>query len=360
MGIGDFWQKVSQCERIVNFSGLREILATDRNPKIAFDTSIFIQANISVVWSNIFSGEFSPDLLNEDHIVNTVKSMIKEMNMKFKKNNMEPVWCLEGKKSENKLVCEKRNSKYSKANDELIYYYLKAKIAAGSSPESAQRISQLSIIEKILNKATFDIDTVKVDFTKEKFSNIYKKLMICLQNTQVRTPSMMKRIYEIFTEPEFESLLIPEISEAEKLCAILTHIGYCEAVFTTDSDSIVMGSKYVFHKKKLSEQEKNSEMYKSHKYDTFYSLYSYYDILSQMKWTPDDLFLWAVLFGNDFNTKVDGNGPVTIQKYLNDPNFDIYAYNILNCDSLKPDICHAELSISENEKKLVKQKLMER
>lgn len=374
MGIGSgnqgLWFKISSSEKIVRLSQLRDVLRTDRDPKIAFDTSIFVQATIAAIWSNIFNKNSSGKKniesgenlcnLNEDYIITEVRKKLEETNAKFRKCGMIPVWCMEGlSKNNDKLAKEKRKIFYGKTNDNLIYYYLKAKIAMGQNAESIERVKKLSIIEKIIDRASFDPNSIVVDYTKENFSTIYSTLLVTLSSTEVRTKRMMEEIYNVFKSPSFEVLYVPEIVEAEKLCVILTHIGYCEAVYSTDSDTIVLGAKHVFFKKRLTKEEKTMEKYKNYESDTVFSFYSYYEVISDLKMTPEKLLIFSILLGNDFNRKVSGDGIGTIEtRHLSNPSFDIYKYNLDNCGTLNPDICFSFLTISNEEKKLVRDRLI--
>jgi len=354
MGIDGLWtyEEVKKCERVIKLSQLKKELSIDREAKIAIDSSIIIKANFSVVWSKIFGnvgdGEANLDNLNEKYIASEVKRMLKESNQKFMRNGIIPIWCMEGDKTDDKISSQQYAETYKKDIFELIQYYLKAKKASINDVESKKRMEKFSLVDQIIKQMEFDTDFIIYDPTKENFSSVYSKFYSLLERTHLRTKLMNKEIYEIFKELEFKSIRIPEISQAEKLCVILTQIGYCQAVYSTDSDNLVLGAKHLLIKKKGSKSQ----------YDTEYSLYSYYSILKEFKITPEKFFLLSVLLGNDFCRGLKGAGPKRALDLVRDKNIDIYDLDRKNCGDLRPDICLKYLTVSQEERNLVKERII--
>lgn len=371
MGIGEgaqsLWKHpaVSKCEKVIKFSQLSNILSTDHNARIAIDSSISVQANISVIWGKIFGEDPNSEAeiknFNEDYIVDQTKIMLHATNKKFKNANLIPVWCFEGERNQNKLATEKRISKSLPDRIELVQLYIKLKKSAGNNLNCINKVKQFEYVEEIIDAVGLNPDDIVFNPIKENFNSLFQMFYSKIRTTQIRTKSMMKRIYEVFNESCFETIRIPEIPEAEKLCVILTHIGYCRAVFSTDSDVIVLGAKFIFFNKRFTKEEKLTPEYREmiRSGDSLVSFYSYHEIIHEMQITPEKLLLFAILLGNDFNEKVTGDGLKTIPKKLSDPTFNIYTYNEENCNTLKIDVCLEMLSITKEEKNIVKAKLLE-
>ena len=134
-------------------------------------------------------------------------------------------------------------------------------------------------------------------------------------------------------------LKVDEISEAEKLCAMLCKAGVTDAVYSTDSDSIPLGTPVIIRKFENHEVE----------------IYLNKEIREYLKLTQDRILDLSILLGGDFNERTDRRGPVRAMQLVTVPSFKIEDYEAKHGkDAVRVDICRKFLSVSDDDLKLIK------
>lgn len=311
--------------------------------KIAIDSSIERFAVFCAIWSTVVDEISRGDKkkANDEFIIEETKKILTYKNRAFFGAGLIPHWCMEGNKSENKLATKNRSDLNRERKEELLKLLLKAEKACQcglAGTESANRIKNYSYIRDKLMESFPKFELEYFDEKKEDFAKIFSRILVLAPQVRVYPKNYFEIIDKYIMETkEFNAIRVPEISEAEKLGSILTQLGFCEILFTTDSDAIVLGAKHLA--KKTPEGK--------------YAIYSYEKILKEENLTPNALLIVAILMGNDYNTKGRGDGYKTIRTKINDPEFNLYMYNANLCGILRPNICIRELGVSREERKIV-------
>jgi len=280
---------------------------------------------------------------------------------------LQPIWCMDGDKSPNKKATQDRIDKIEPKLHALMQHYMKAKLLSKPGSESRIRLEKYKTIEVAYYRVEkfFTEETIYIDKTKDTFEENFRQIQTLLPIVKIKPRGFDKTLYEIFDEyPGFKNnvIRIPQISEGEKLCCILTQLGICEGIHANDSDSLIFGGKFIFFKKKSSKNAnpKYDNNLPENKSDPWYSLYSYQEVIARIGLSPSEMLVLAVRMGNDFNKRVSGERFDTIVKDIKTKkDFDIYNYNVLNCGRLNPDICVDEFEISKDLKKFIFDKFKE-
>ena len=368
MGIGkkgnSLWAYINSSERVVKLSDIAGIIGNDSgNTRIAVDAAYVKEACFHVVW-NMVTNLGNDDNFNAEYIINKTKELIISKNNTLIKNGFKPIWCMDGDRSSYKTETEKRIRKNDANYRTLIETYMKAKILAEKSPELKSRLKKYEYIETAYNRyddITEDIvrENMKSNNDNSRFEEHYVYIgKYLLPITRIKPKSFDKMVYKVFEEHDgFKNsfIRIPSISEGEKLASILTQMGYCEGVYSTDSDCLIFGAKFIFFKKKYSEGKSNPNYKNSNQSDPWYSLYSYQEVIKNLAISPQDMINLAIRMGNDFNDRIPRD---RFEKIYSDiktykDNYDMYDYNILHCGIYNPDICYSVFAISKEIKALI-------
>lgn len=363
MGIGGsetLLSAISSKPMEIDFSKIYEYFSTDDDfVNVSVDFGLERMAIYSVIWYNVMdrllSGE-EGNFASDEYIIEETKKMLVIRNRSFIKAKLMPYWCLEGTPNKKKLATQIRSSKNLSIKEELLSLFLKADALKSSAhSETMKNINKFSYLKKRLSETLPHVINNKllfVDEKKENITDIYNKIVTLVKNVRIFPENYFNLIeeYVIENKKEFKSIKIPSISEAEKVGSILTQIGFCKILFTTDSDALVLGARYVARKKLSSEYGGN---------DRTYLIHSYEKILQDEELTPNKLLLVGILMGNDFNTKAKGDGYKTIKEKISKPDFSLYEYNVNHCGTLNPDVCIAELGITREERDIVFEKVKE-
>lgn len=348
MGIGGTLNKnFSSYSTKYKLNEIYHAFRTDENfIRVAVDMSIEKISVYCALWSSLVDKIVNENsdltaFLNDDYIFDQVCNALVSKNRAFRSANLDPYWCFEGKPNKNKLATQSRVNENNRKKEELLMQIFKAEEACkfhNGHTESLKRIQRFSYVKQKLMENFPSLKLEYFDSKKEDFSKIYARIVTLAQQVRIYPSKFHDRIEKFMMgNDEFKCVKVPEISEAEKLGAILTQIGFCKILFTKDSDAIVLGARYVAIKSS----------------DKEYAIYSYEKILSGEKLTPNSLLTFGILLGNDFNTKEWNTGFAKCRKLLDDSNFCIFKHNADLCGILNPDICVDELGIKKEEREIV-------
>lgn len=375
MGIGakseSLWSLVKSCEREVDISDISSIISTDsKHVRIAVDFSIVLIAAASVVWAKMFkptdneswsSGLQRYSKVNDDKaIIQGIKEIMYAKNAQFLKNNLLPIWCMEGDFNNKKLATVNRKSKRQEKKEKIIEIYCKLKSACENLAKTRDHLENFSFIEEHMGNYVY-VEKGTVNNIGELFSEL-KKLLSYPDNGFLKS-SILNEVRHYFqNDKSFMCFKVPEIAEAEKTAAILTNIGFCHAVMTTDSDALVLGAKYIFFKKRRMANDDDED-----NNSTRYSLYCYNEVASVLGIQTVTCFLaLAMILGTDFSERIcpmkttQKNHPIVFTRCTDREITDyIYNLNLLNCGAIKPDSCLEMLGITENDKLIVRKKFIE-
>lgn len=354
MGIGTSETLISILSQYATKYKLSEIykaFKTDEDyVKVAIDASVEKFSIFCALWSNIVEKiiDEKTDLteyLNDDYMVDQTAKILLAKNKNYLSVNLDPYWCLEGKPNKNKLATQNRSSDNNRRKEELLLLILKAEKACEmhcGNIDSPRKIKRFEYVKNRLMDAFPKVKLEYFDEKKEEFSKIYSRIVVLAKQVRIYPPKFFDRVEQFMLEnKEFKCIRVPEISEAEKLGSILTQVGFCKILFTSDSDAIVLGARYFATKTNGTDGEKE------------YSIFSYEKILSEEGLTPISLLMLGILLGNDFNTKAYGDGYKKVRRMMADPDFCIFKYNADLCGILNPDICIKELGVRNEERELV-------
>lgn len=374
MGIGgnseSLWSLVKSCEREVDISEIASIISTDsQQARIAVDFSVILMAAASATWTRMFkpndnegwsSGLQRYSKMSDDKITESIKEIIYAKNAQFLKYNLLPIWCMEGDFNRNKLATGNRRAERQAKKEKILEIYCKLKSACENLTETRAHLENFRFIEEHMGDYVY-AEKGKINNIGELFSEL-KKLLSSSNNGFLKS-SILSNIRNYFQKDKsFKCFKVPEIAEAEKTAAILTNIGFCQGVMTTDSDALILGAKYVFFKKRKQSYDDDEEDNSMR-----YSLYCYNEVASELKIQSVTCFLaLAMILGNDFGERLCGmktvqkNHPIIFTRCTDREITDyIYDLNLKNCGVMRPDVCLDMLGITENDKLIVRKKFLE-
>lgn len=332
-----FWNKLKPFLLELSLKQIREMLATDRpDPAIAIDALLqFVQAYKACWAAKAKNGTIT----SFEPIVKSAIEKCLDLDSLFKSNGMRAIWCLDGDKSSSKLATERRREKREGKRQMIFKYYctiVALKTASGANDLSAFK-RKYTIIEQNIPD-----DFPREDLSDLSMSDMENKLASDFKNEGFLPPNLgemiVKGMKASSKKPMF--MCVPSISEGEKLASILTQTGAAQAVFSTDGDCVILGARYII--KEISSMVKDRPIGKYH-------FYSYARISRGLGMNHKQLLMYAILLGNDFNTKVPGEGIVTCEKNAMNEAFDLVAHNIKNLGCLNIQVCMKEYSVSKTE-----------
>lgn len=338
MGIeSGFWNKLKPFLLQYSLKQIRSVIATDRpDPTVAIDAFLqFVQAYKACWAAKAKNGTITSF---EPIVKNAIEKCL-ELDALFKHNGMRTIWCLDGDKSASKLATERRREKREGKRNMIFKYY--CTIVALKTASAANDLSAFKRRYAIIEQNIPD------DFPREELSDLSmadmeNKLASEFKNEGFFPPDLAGMITRGMKassrSPTF--MCVPAISEGEKLASILTQTGAAQAVYSTDGDCVILGARFII--KEISAMVKDRPV-------GMYHLYSYARITRGLGMNHKQLLILAILLGNDFNTKVPGEGIVTCEKNAANENFDILSHNIKNLGCLNVGACLKEYSVSKFE-----------
>jgi len=278
---------------------------------------------------------------------------------RFRKVGVEIVWCFDGVKSKDKLATQKRIDEHQRHVDDILRLYRLAQVSLGSplkklpsgqdgfaddlrsaealSPEGdlSRLASFRNLLEPMLT-ASHEPDENGVNSTTEEIIACMEKK---LKSHPFRPARMMEQILAFLQAKGCVCMKVEEVSEAEKLCSILCHLGVVNAVYSNDGDLIPMRTPVIIKDIK----------------DGAVQLYKHADIMSCLGFgSHAELMALCIILGCDFNERIRGFGPVTAMKEVRKPNFTIEVFQARHgAEKVKAQVCADMLTVSEEELRLV-------
>lgn len=354
MGIDKLWDEVKKkgCGRSMSIDQFKTLFRTDQI-RVAIDANWIIVKNYAKSWSDsIKAGNF--DI--EDIATRAVKSIIM-LDKFFTGNQIDTIWCIDGDRSKAKLATERRHDTKKNARLAIIekyrmcHYILKRlstpkrerfddeedddTIPPGDPVKIAQcynKLQQLSFIEELYIYISDNIPAAEVgdaEITTDKVMELLEQLKKDLTYMHIFPKGFYQRVFEALGKNDILTLRVPSVSEGEKLGCILIEMGYCQAIYSADGDTIPLGARCI-----ITKLEGRQMM-----------VYTYSEILKKLDLDRTELIHYCILLGTDFNEHVFNVGGAKAYAKIKDPKFNIYKYNIENGGCLKVNQCIRELTI---------------
>jgi len=390
MGIEDLWEalKEKQCGKTVPLSQLRNLIKVDCASRLAIDAYLIYYKYFCVEWRVSAEGNsFSTDRV----ISNTIRR-IDDMCKKLNNNGLEHVFCLDGEKSAIKLATERRGSiKDAKISEIAKIHYSCTKwcernpLDAATYPDILRRYDFLrdywpnsprwrhmetltsptgprtpleqpdtpaqaaassdntdsplgqTAVAPVANRNPTDNETDTTFNISDEVSRLKKVL-----SKYPIIPRDMYRIIQVELQQRGHRFLsIPSIPEGEKLAATAVKIGFCQAVLSSDSDLLPMGTRMIIKEIK----------------DDIATVFSYPETLAKLQMTHEQLMSYSIMLGNDFNEGIPGMAKVKCLQELMKPGFNIYDFDQSRGGCLNVNICLEAFTISRQECDLVEQEV---
>lgn len=158
--------------------------------------------------------------------------------------------------------------------------------------KNTDKTNRIKEIEKEIEK--FDPVSVPQKLTEE-LKNLYSQVVYVSYEEQ----EYLRNILTTIGLP-----VVQAVSEAEKLCSMLTIEGICDATFSTDTDCYALGCPLLITK---IDRKVFSE--KTGKFDRKLTTVSLIDILAILKFSYSTFVDFCIMCGNDFNENIPKIGP---------------------------------------------------
>jgi hypothetical protein len=332
MGINGLWEILKQngCGEEMTLAELRERVAVDGRCCFAADAYVAYYKYYCTVWKYSVEGNFSVN----DIITDCVKRL-DDMSKNLKRQGIDLLWCVDGKHDKNKLATKRRGERRDVKTLEIAEIHRSCLHYCEMNPEStlseSRVLSQYNFLHEHWLTSTvelgedFDLHPMIADMKKD------------LAKYPIMFPGVRKAISTRLESLGHRFLSVPEISEGEKLCSIAVKTGLCQAVLSSDSDLIPMGTRYIV------KEIKNG----------IATVFTYHDTITKLGITYEQLMSLSIMLGNDFNNGIDHMGKVKCFNEIMKPDFDIYKFDREHCGILLVNTCLSVFSISAQECKLV-------
>jgi len=363
MGIEELWEvlKEKQCGKTVPLSQLRNFIKVDKSARIAIDAYLLYYKYFCVEWRvSVEGGSFSIDRI----FANTIRR-IDEMCRKLNNNGLEHVFCLDGDRSVTKLATERRNSvKEVKIGEIAKIHYDCVKWCENNqlSPErnyldvlkrydflreywpNAPRWRRTTLLDDPIDPEANKNPIIAPPLDSEVFDILTEmsRLKGVLSKYPIVPRDMSLIIQDGLRQCGHRFLSIPTVSEGEKVASIAVKIGFCQAVLSTDSDLLPMGTRMIIKEIK----------------DDIATIYSYPETLGKLQMTHEQLMSLSIMLGNDFNDGIPGMAKVKCLQEVMRPGFNIYDFDLSRGGCLNVNICIEAFTISEQECNLVEEEII--
>lgn len=336
-----FWKEIGNSRQQLSLKKIREVIKTDReDPCVAIDALLQYVQSYKACWAGKAK---SGTITSFEPIVKSAIEKCVALDALFRNNGMRTIWCLDGDRNSNKLAADRRREKREGKRNDIFKLYC--------SIVALKEINRANDLQAFKRKYVIIEQNIPDDFPREdildgRIEELENKLASDFKNEGFFPPNLVELITDGIRSKHssLRFMRIPEISEGEKLGAILTQTGTAQAVYTTDGDAVVLGARYII--KEISAISKDRVVGEYH-------LYSHARITRDIGMNYKQLLTFAILLGNDFNIAVPGEGMVTCKKNAMSDSFDLVAHNIKNLGCLNLSVCVKELSVSQEDFDLV-------
>lgn len=330
MGVEQLWAILDEkkCGQCIPLNRLRNTIRTGNDKcRIAIDAKLVFHKYFSSYWRIVAeSGHFSYERVYAECI-----KRIKDFCKSLTNEGIEQVWCLDGNRSDNKLATSRRILSKEPRLIEMAAIHKRCTQAVNSDDSTmdteAHALMPYAFLKEywpLCDESTFDSPTVldQIDTLKKMLA---KYPVIPRNFAEVMERELSKEGCEF--------LHVPEISEGEKVCVYAVQSGYCQAVFTTDTDVLPMGVRYVVKEVK----------------DGIARVYSHSQALRNLGMTHEQFLSLCILLGNDFNDGIEGMAKVKCLTEVMKEGFNIYDFDISRCGCLRVNTCIHAFSLNTKE-----------
>jgi hypothetical protein len=338
MGIEQLWVILDEkkCGQCISLNRLRSVIkiGTDRC-RIAFDARLVFHKYFSSYWKIIVeSGRFSYERIYSECI-----RKIKDFCKTLTNEGIDQLWCLDGNRTDDKLATSRRILAGEPRLIELATIHKRCTQAITSSDESLMDTEAHALLPYAFLKEYWPLcDKNAEEATTE---NPILDQIDTLKKLLAKCPVIPRDFADVMerelTKQGCEFLHVPEISEGEKVCVYAVQSGYCQAVFTNDTDVLPMGVRYVVKEVK----------------DGIARVYSYSQALRNLEMTHEQFLSLCILLGNDFNNGVEGMAKVKCLSAVMKEDFNLYDFDISRCGCLRVNACINAFSLNTREFEIV-------
>jgi 5'-3' exonuclease len=211
------------------------------------------------------------------------------MIMCLRKNNIRPIFVIDGKAPEQKS----RTQKERRANRSKIEGKHK------KLKELLEKIEELESLETCVDEITEfleqDISELSEKVIKIKLYEKYKKLSGQCVKIEKKDLEKITNLLDCLGLPYIQA---PDYWEAEKICSYLVNKNIVSAVLTRDSDAIAYGAKIVLDELNTKTEE--------------CVMINYSDILEELEFTKEQFKDFCICCGTDYNKNMPGYGPAKL------------------------------------------------
>ncbi len=331
MGVNGLWKILEEkgCCRQVPTRSLRNIIRTE---------TCRVAADAFHMCYKFYSGEWTKSGSHDQNsIIQLAISRFEEIHRIFRSARIEMVLCTDGIKNKEKQATDKRTNIKDNGYRDVVKLYLESKEILKEHPEITKTIEEFRFLEDYLYVLEADYTPQCPENYEEILTQNIWSIKQLLKTTVFYPKGFVNIILDALVSKEIVVCDVPEISEGEKLCSILVALGYCQAVFSGDSDSIVFGTRCVI---------------RSINWQTA-TVYFYEECIDKLK-LRDEQFLWyCICIGTDFSGGAPGLAEVKGYKVVTEEGFDPHKLDLRFCGAMRTNVCIRAFRISEEEKNTV-------
>lgn len=348
MGINNLWEILRErgCTKECHISELRDMIKTDRCC-VAIDTYIVYHKYFSIAWKRGVDG----GVFDHERVIMLTVSMIDKMSKNLRSNGLDLIWCTDGDRDRDKLATDRRSEKHRDKITEIAKFHQMCTLFCEQDSSSYHDQAQLERYD-FLREYWPEVPETPASASSEatprlfdpdfnvasKFSEMKREL----SKYPILSSESRRRLCDGLKALGHRFLRVPAISQGEKLCSIVVRMGLCQAVLSSDSDLIPMGTRCVIKEIK----------------DDIATVYAYNDIITKLDFTHKQLVNLCIMLGNDYNDGIPGMGKVKCYKEVaENPSFDIHEFDRSWCGILRTNICIKIFTISRHEYNLVQQEV---
>jgi hypothetical protein len=371
MGIEGISNYIKKAKIRMTLPQLNKLIIEDSSMcKIAIDVGYVLMAHYSATWSSATAD--GKIIITKEYLIRSVTESLESFNQSLKKSGFFGIWCFEGDRNTDKLATGKRETAKNTValRRDAVLTYVTCKNLIGDNIMLQDILKRYSIIEEIVPQYDIAAELELQKNYKQDIEYQLNRLKILFRDVQIRPREVMDAIYAKLKS--FPSIRVPSISEAEKVASILNIIGYCQAVYSVDSDTLVHGAKCLVRpvlehgfKQPGTGTEKLYEVIFRDKF--MEAAQESFDEINKDKerhiFDYKTLLMLSIVTGNDFNIKFGRFSPHEAEKismaFARNQNYqdkksglvyeNIYDYSAKKCGFYNPAICIECLCVSEKE-----------
>jgi 5'-3' exonuclease len=332
MGIKDLWPMLVKCQHQNLVADLPTKFGIQR---VAIDANLIGYGDYCASWKEIVG----TSNMNFAYCLQRMIAKMLAYQEKFRRAGISVIWCFDGDKSDSKLATKRRMDIKNEKLDVILNLYKRGRQIERILGMETYLVNYRSMLDTLI---IHDVDpNAQSEATGNDITvltEIISQMSTMLKSYPILPRGLMDSVMDMLKSNNSECIRVPEISEAEKLCAILTTIGQADAVFGDDSDLIPLGSNIII------KDMKGNQAY----------VYLMKDILEFLGLNRQELIDLSIILGCDFNERTPRHGPVTALKTVRKPGFNMKDHEAKHGNEIvRAQVCNEFLSISEKDLSLV-------